>query len=229
MECQDVKQLLAFADRKCAELDAPELDSLKQHLETCPTCAEAAQAERALDDAVGPVLRDVAVPADLKAKVLKRLAAERGAVPWKRVLAAAAAILIAVTGGVVWLNSPATAVSEDELRQFVSMNQWTQETAKQFLKDQGLVGLPPDNFEYGLLQHVDVIRFQGRLVGKLTFSRGDECTASVLILPWKQFSTKHLTENPTSLSIRHDDVNEVTYLILFRGNLDALRPKPPIT
>ena len=83
MNCQDVHQLLAFADRKAEELDQPERDALKQHLEKCPDCAEQSLAERRADALVGAAMRDVPVPADLKQKVLKRLAAERGGVPWK--------------------------------------------------------------------------------------------------------------------------------------------------
>ena len=39
MECHDVQQLLAFAQRKCENLDAAERTAIRAHLDGCPDCS----------------------------------------------------------------------------------------------------------------------------------------------------------------------------------------------
>lgn len=230
MECQDVKQLLAFANRKRAELDALEREALTQHLETCPACAEAAKAELAFDDAVGPVLRDVPVPADLRRKVLKRLAAERGSVPWKPVLAAAALILIALSAGITWKNWPLPEASMAAVIGVVERTEWDEEKLETYFAKQGVAAHLPRQFDPRYLQHADVTEFEGERVARLTFSRVDQrpAVATVLILSTKQFRKNELwqaKEIPatTWIRIRPDDENsEFTYVIYHRGEFEAL-------
>ena len=90
MECHDARTLMLFA-RSSEAVDAAEKAALQQHLDGCPDCAARAQAERHADEALTKLMQDVPVPADLKGKLLKRLADDRPAKPW-RWLASAAAV-----------------------------------------------------------------------------------------------------------------------------------------
>jgi hypothetical protein len=65
------------------------------------------------------------------------------------------------------------------------------------------------------------VEFKDRRVAKLTFVRGAD-VASILVLPSEQFRTTNLVPNPTWLNLVPG--NGVTYLILFRGNPEAMRP-----
>ncbi len=57
MECQDVRQLLAFLERKSEELDAMERNALQKHLDTCPDCrAGGTGARRRSGDRHGPAM-----------------------------------------------------------------------------------------------------------------------------------------------------------------------------
>jgi hypothetical protein len=232
MECQDVRMLLAFVDRKCAELDAPEREAVAQHLESCPLCTELAHAERRADETLGAILRDVPVPADLKLKVMQRLTADRAAAPWKwmpwKPMIAAAAILLAVTSGVAWFFLPPPELHVADVEHVLSINKvgnWDENSAKNYLKNLGMSDHVPGQFDYRYLQDVDVITIKGRSVARLTFAKADECKACVLILPWNQFRTNELHDDATSIKIQRDEENKVTHLILFIGNIDPLYRK----
>ncbi len=97
MECQEIRQLLAFLER--GELDEAECAAVQKHLDACPYCAALAAAVLSADQAIVPVLRDVAVPAGLKQQLLHRLAADRRASSWNRwAVGAVAALLLVGTG-----------------------------------------------------------------------------------------------------------------------------------
>jgi len=229
MNCQHVRQLLAFVDRKCEELDPAERDAVKQHLENCPECAAVAQAERGFDAAVGAALRNVEVPTGLKADLLKRLAAGRGLGRWKWAggMAVAATVLVAVAGGIAWQQRQPVEISQYEVDRFRMVldhkRNWTLESVQEFLRNEGLGDVVPPQFDYKFLQSIDVVQIRGRRVAKLTFARFDEpCEAIVLILPQKEFRTTNVVQNPTAIKIETDATHPVTYLILFNGPLERL-------
>ena len=125
MECQDVRVLLAFTERPCEAVDAAERAAVARHLQVCADCTAFAQGQRALDEALGPVLRDVPVPADLKPKVMKRLSASRGPRRWKGAVAAAAGLLLALAGGLSYhFYSSRIEVTDDDLGQIVAQDRW---------------------------------------------------------------------------------------------------------
>ena len=84
MECQDVRQLLAFFDRDSEELDAVEQDAIQKHLDACPDCAALLAQERGADRPSRPQSAEVPVPRGSRQRLLTRLAKERGQPPWKR-------------------------------------------------------------------------------------------------------------------------------------------------
>lgn len=238
MECHDIQQLLAFVNRKCEELDAPERAALREHLEKCPDCTAISHAERHADETLGRVLRDVLAPADLKQKVMKRLAAERGVAQWhalKRVAPAAAAVLLCVIfGGTAWHLWPLPDVSVNDAVEFARHDdalvekQWSEEQARNFLADRGLRVQLPDEFDFRFLRQVEVAEFKNRRVAKLSFltelQNGQTAKADVLILPHRQFRVDKLpvqdVNDATNLRFLHRD--DFTYVIFYRDNIDLL-------
>lgn len=226
MECHDARILLSFAHRRAEELDAAERAHLQQHLEKCPDCAALAQAERQTDEAFGKVMVDVPVPTDLKRKITARLAVTGPRKPWILAAAAAAMILIAISGTLVWLQFQRPVVGFGDIEDAV--HNWDANTVRDYLKSQGLTAEGPESLDYRYLQHVDVVEFKGRRVGKLMFARNDRAaSATVLILPKSEFrmdTEKELyaqeVPHTTSISIRH--ASNFVHVIFFRGDIRAL-------
>ncbi len=230
MNCQHLQQMLAFVDRKSEELDAAERDAVKQHLEKCPDCAELAQAERQADQALGPLLRDVVVPAGLKQKVMNRLTAERGSSPWKWGGAVLAAVLL-VGLGTAWYVQSLPNVSMSEVQAYPHLGAgWDKEKLEDYFAERGLRVVAPSDFDYDHLRQIEIVRFDGKHpVAKLSLHRdlgGDQrAEASVLIFPQRQFRTDSLPaerfHGATNILILHK--NDFTYVIYYRGELEALR------
>jgi hypothetical protein len=234
MECQDVQQLLSFVDRKVEELDETEREAIKQHLEKCPLCAEHVQAERRLDETLGPVLRDVAVPAGLKAKVLAGLSKQGRVAPWTWVAAAAAVLLIASSGSLFWFKRTHPEVKISDIAALADQWNMDADAAEKSLAEQGLKVTVPRFLNFNHLQHVDVTEFKGQRVGRLTFSRtdGQPAFASVLILPRNQFGVKELRtlrdpNIPGSVAVYVHIEDDYVYLVYYRGDLDTLKARPP--
>jgi hypothetical protein len=232
MECHDVRLLMTF-QRGCENLDAAEHAALQQHLEKCPECASLTQAEQRLDQALGQLMRDVPVPADLKQKVLHRLAAERGQSPWKSVLkwTLAAGLVVGILavvigGGYLWYSRAVSQilVTPADIEEYVNQRgALTSVEVEAIFKKKGLDARVPPAFDCRLLDHIDVVQFKGRRVPKLTFANPEKgAVADVLILSARQFRTEGLQQD-NSVRIEHE--GEFIYLICPRGNLaDLQRP-----
>lgn len=223
MECQDTRVLLAYFERNCERLDAPERDAIQKHLDACPDCAALAAQERAVDQALGSAMRDVAIPAGLQGRLLDRLARERGPAPWKRWTAAgAAAILLAVIGSATWHYWPKPEIGA---RDIVAKSDWSKPQAEDYLREQGLNVVAPARFKYEYLRQVDVVVLHGRSVARLTF-RNEEQTASaeVFILPAGRFDVDGDLRMQSGITIREgeDDQAGFIYIIHHSGNLQAL-------
>lgn len=220
MECQDVRQLLAFLERPSDELDAVERAALQKHLDACPDCAALSAQEHGVDQAIGSALRNVPVPAGLKQQVLQRLAKERGR-PWKRWAgAAAAAVLVAFAVG-TWLSfssKPALTVDDVDAVMPNFAAGWQRDAVEQHLEKQGLTVRAPDRFRYRYLQQVDVVVIHGRRVARLTFSRNDDQTASatVFIVGAAQFNVEKL-KGLTGIEV-DDQRPDFWYVIQHSGN-----------
>ncbi len=216
MECQDVRQLLAFFERKSDELDAAERAALQKHLDACPDCAALAAQERSADQAIGVAVRNVAIPAGLKVQVLQRLTAERGGAPWKRwAVAAAVIVVLAVAGGIVWnsLPRPDFTIQQDN-------RTWKRAEVDEYLVEQGFPAKAPSNLNYDLLRQVDVILIKGRPVAKLTFISDDGVNSATVYI----VDTKHLNFNsngdPSIRPLRAEDGSKFLYIIHGRGGND---------
>lgn len=227
MNCHEMQQLLAFADRKAEELDQAERDALKTHLEKCPDCADLVQIERSADQTLAVAMRDVPVPAHLKQKVLKRLSAERGVVPWKTSLAAAAVLLIAVSGG-VWYFQPPPVVSMTDLQEAGEFARGMDEKqVEEWFAERGLKIEVPREFEYQHLRQIAIVDFKNQRVAKLVFrndrDRDRLASAEVIILPHSKFRI----DTPRVETVRggnfyRSSSDNFTYLIFYDGNLEQL-------
>jgi len=232
MDCHDVRQLLAFANRPCEEFDPAERAALQQHLDACPACAELAQADRQTDAVLAAALREVTVPAELKQKVLQRLTAQRPRQAWKWALASAAAILLAVTGGWAWYEKSHPKVGIDDLRLIAWQAGLSASDVESRLADQGIhIKVPRGPFDYRYFEHVEIVEFKGQRVPKLSFARLDDrpANASVLVLTENQFRMSGLFDDldirdTVSIRIHHHDGVFVS-VIFYRNNLDALSPR----
>jgi Putative zinc-finger len=215
MECQDVRAMLAFLERKSEELDAGERTALQKHLETCPDCAAMTAAERQADLAIGTVMRAVPVPAGLKQQVLKRLAAGRGSA-WKGwTIAVAAALLLAVGGG-TWHYWP-----KPEFLPVIPPVVWKDaDEVDSYFAAKGLIIEASPRLKYELLDRVDIELVDGRPVAKLTFlnegpPRG---LANVYIVDTKQFNLNQFNNlkagNPSMMSFRDSEGSRFIIVIV---------------
>ncbi len=217
MECQEVRQLLAFFERKSEEFDAVERDALQKHLDACPDCAALSAQERGMDQAIGTAMRDVPIPAGLKQQVLQRVARERGGKPWKRWAAAAAvaaALLTAIGGG--WLafsHKPEFALEE--------RNVWTKEDVQSYLHEHGCIAPAPSKVRYDLLRKVDIVILQGQPVPRLSFSGNNGESATLFIVDKRRFNVDKIS-NDGSVH-KHED-GRFLYLIHPGNDLAWLRP-----
>ena len=75
MDCQTALELLDIVRPDSGDLTEPELQSASAHVETCAKCESIFRGRQDLDRAIGKVVRDIAVPADLKSKLQDALAA----------------------------------------------------------------------------------------------------------------------------------------------------------
>src|SRR6478672_2798025 len=77
MDCNTAWTLLPYAKPHAPELDPTEGLELQQHLESCPSCSTIAAHEQAQDETLGHAIRDVALPAGLKERLVNRLTTQR--------------------------------------------------------------------------------------------------------------------------------------------------------
>ncbi len=75
MDCQTALELLEIVRPDSGDLTEPELKSASAHVETCSNCESIFRSRQELDRAIGKVVRDIAVPVDLKSRIQDALAA----------------------------------------------------------------------------------------------------------------------------------------------------------
>jgi hypothetical protein len=230
MECHDARILLTFAQRKAEDLDPAERSALQQHLDKCPDCGMMAQADRQADATLAKLMQDVPVPADLRSKIMKRLAAERPARPWKAMAAAAFLALALVGGGgtYLWYVQRPPKVTSDDIGRIISGAESDEKTIEESFKEQNLTIKAPKLMDYRYFTHADVVEFQGRRVAKLNFARTDSpaATASVLILPKAQFRMDDhrdlMEQHVLNTWIRHSDCGGYIFVIFYRGKIERI-------
>jgi hypothetical protein len=173
--------LLDISHPGASELDAADAAALREHLEGCTVCATQAEHARRVDDHLGRAIREVAVPAGLRGRLLDRLAAKR-AVRFRRrglqVAACAAAVWLLASAFyyVRYLYRPVLdaeqIVVEIDARAFNS----PEKVEEWFRNERGIVMMAPvqlnaAQLDYSLLDGFGMAEFQGVQVPLLVFFR----------------------------------------------------------
>ena len=243
MDCKTARLLLDFDRPGAPELERPDAAALEGHLAGCPQCDTLAHSERQLGSALGRAMRHVEVPDGLRAQLLARLEAERGA--WYRrwyghglrVLAAAAALLLLVWGWWYWHADQARPVQPEAVVETFNLSRTNRDEVQASLKSLGVVTeLPPHlNYAY-LLNHAvrDLPGHPGTKVAHLIFNHNDRL-ALVYILPARQFDVKAAASDFSGYGFKLKVVgapgDPYRYLVLYNGeSADWLNaPEPAAT
>lgn len=202
MDCKAARLLLEFSRPAPAELEAGEADALASHLADCPDCDAVHQAESAIDARIGRAMRDVPVPADLRGKLLARLATDKDVWYRRRLLRVAAVAaciaILATLGHIVWNYRPPVDLTYARTLEAPQ----SAEDVEKWFKDQVKVDMTaPQQFNYALLAYWGMGVYQGKQVPLLVFSNGTEM-ASIYILSSRQFNLESLGNTPDGLSGR---------------------------
>jgi hypothetical protein len=232
MDCHDIRLLLAFTRAGGDAIDSTEQKALQEHLQACPECAALASSEQALDRVLGTAMRDVPVPAGLKARVLDKVAVNRPR-PWGKIAAAAAVLLLAV-GITGWLLRPLPAVDPSDVYLVLNRGQGhaPADVVEKWFNDQGVEMAAWRELNHDDLWFYDIIEFQGRRVPKLVFYRPEKkdgrpsVIAQVIVLRTNQFNTRELREQ-VGTRIRVETESTPGFVYLSTDDIDAFRRDGP--
>jgi hypothetical protein len=240
MDCKTARLMLDFARPGAPELEAADAGALDAHLGTCADCDALARAERRLDAHLGRAVRQVEVPADLKARLLDRLAADRHALHrrWAghgvRALAAVAAVLLVALGVQQWrwLHRPvpdSAAVLENLKARHVSPPN-REELEAALKRVHGLNARLPDlDYSPLVVCTADTLPGDDRVVPLLVFARN----VKVYVLSDQQFNLESLPPvssqseegYPDKVRLEKADGGRWAYLYVYQGDSpDWLRP-----
>lgn len=225
MDCKTARLLLEFA--RPMELAGNDADALQQHLARCPECAALAQSEQQFDEQMGPAMRNVPVPAGLRARLLDRLARERrrGRRRWlARGAAVAAALLLAASAGWLGLRPQPRRIDVEQLcwEEIARQSASPEQQVEPWYRERGhAVSLAL--FDTSRLRWYGLGEFQGVIVPHLLFQR-DRDLARVYVLDARHFDRTHLLQQPPAgsggleVKVLPDPGNEqVVYLVIFSG------------
>lgn len=227
MDCNHARMLLIVC-RDAADLDGDEAAALNSHVAQCGACLSWSAGERRWEKSVAHAMRAVPAPADLKARVLARLARSRPPISryWPAWTAAAAAVFL--TAGLSWFFWRAPLPIDLGLAEHdvvVKMHA-TPESVENWFLGMGVTMSAPSQFNYDLLQDYDLAEFHGRRVPRLKFWTRTGRFAEVYVLAERQFT--HDPEAPqqfsgTTLTVQMLEPSPgYRYLVVFSG--DSLEP-----
>jgi hypothetical protein len=222
MDCTSVRWLVTLT--RSDELDEAERQAVSAHLSGCSECSALAEAHNRLDDALATAMHRVPVPADLKGRILERLARARRPRPW-RWAAAAAALLAAGFAGYFVLFPGPEELNVTLIWQKVDLKATAESVEGWFNSEFGIAMTAPRNFNYNLLDTLDVAEIQGQRVPKLTFlSRNRTVLAHVYVLSTRQFKPPGQLEAEAALKDGWPgdiSIPASSHSILIRPNLNA--------
>lgn len=197
MDCKTARLMLEVAHPLATELDAGEAEALNHHLAECPDCGPLAHAERAFDERLGRLMRDVPVPDGLRSRVLRRLAADREAWYWRRLRwgAGIAASIALLVFSAYWYRGQHLPTIDLEAVGQIDREQRgrdAQEVVEDY-RSRGIKTAAPAAFNYRYLSFYGLADFQGKTVPQLMFIREDNpAQARVYVLSDKLFDMKAL-------------------------------------
>jgi hypothetical protein len=241
MDCKTARLLLELDRPAGTEVDMEEVRALEEHLDHCPECSVMARVERGFQQQVGLAMRKVAVPPELRGRLLSRLDKERGdyyrkqaARAIRTAVALAACLLIAVF---IWRMRPAEKpqLRLQELHALIAENRCDARSKEQveqwFADNHGVTLTAPSDFDYALLLECGLVECQGQKVPCLTFVRPERrFIARVYIVNDSQFDTRNLSSSSsivngvTKAEVYRPEGADFAYVILFNSeNLDPFR------
>ena len=232
MDCNTARMLITFFGRQGSELAPEDAAELTAHLAGCPGCAAAVRAERAFDDRVGKAMLAVPVPANLKARLLDGVAAQRGA--WYRqkfyaLAGLAAAVVLAVGGVLAWqirrapeLTAAGIVAQEDARAQ--DRGRFVDE----YLGRHGLSYHPQRPFDLNQLELVGTGDLNGKEVPVLYFVNiPKNARAKVYVVRDTEFNWQSLPQDGSSQPggqfghqvalVRDARRSDVGYVVVFTG------------
>lgn len=234
MDCSTARMLATFFGRQGSELAPEDAAALDTHLASCSNCADAIRFERAFDDRVGKAMLAVPVPANLKAKLLDGIAADRGA--WYRkkfyaVAGLAAAVLLAIGGVVAWqLSNVADLTVSGIVQEHDSNERDRTASARDFLSHQGVQFHPERPLDLNQAETWGWRELRGKVVPYLYLSnRVKNASATVYVVRDSDFKWKDLPSNGTDGSsvpsvygfqvvvLRDTQRSDVCYVVVFTG------------
>lgn len=174
MDCNDARFYLRFRHSGPDDLGPDVVTDLDRHLADCPRCAAEATASRRFDAAVGRAMRDVPVPAGLRAKLVADLSARRGNVLRRkayRYAAVAASLLLAVGIAAGIFSAARPTLETDTLVQSADEQldaPAAEQAVRRWLAAEGLPPLP-DPFDFALYLTHGTEPVQGRAVPVVVF------------------------------------------------------------
>jgi hypothetical protein len=240
MDCDNARLFLPYLTPGGKDLDGAEADELRAHLAECSACNALAMNARRLDQHLGRAMRAVEVPVGMKARILERLADDRGVIKrrWRKrigVYAGVAALLLfTVIGWYFWDKHRNEKVYTSVIVQSASVGGHSKEQANAAF---GRLGAPNNlapNFNYAYLfgepALAELPGYEKRKVPQLTFIRQpttiteqhkEPQVAIVYILPKGAYKLERDgLGDPTyrfKLAVNSDDPN-CDYLILYNGD-----------
>jgi hypothetical protein len=241
MDCKTARLLLELDRPVGTEVDTEEARALEEHLDHCPECSALARAERGFQQQVALAIRQVAVPPELRGRLLSRLDRERGdyyrkqaARGMRTAVALAACLLIGIF---IWRMR---ASEKPNLEVQAMLNTFagercdarTKEQVEQWFADNHGIRIDaPPNLDYGYLLECGVVDCQGVKVPCLTFARPElRLVARVYIVSEAQFNPNSLKNSNSIIAggakaeIWRIDGSEFAYVILYTGeNLDPFK------
>jgi len=207
MDCTNARLLLTFV--RSGEIDLPDREDLDNHLTSCSECAVSARAESRFDDALETAMPRVAIPAGLKDRILRTLANQRKPRPWPWV-AAAGLLLVAGACAFYALVPGQQELDFARIAEKIDIKLTPEAVEAWFSGELGENLTAPREFNFNLLDNIDIAEVQGRKVAKLTFlSRGENrsALAYVYILPAHQFKLPAQQEEEAAL--KNSWLNEI--------------------
>jgi hypothetical protein len=194
MDCRTAQLLASFHVANKSELDADQIAALEAHLRQCPQCAKLINRERNADHRFGRAMRAVAVPPDLKARIVARLKPQLPAWyrrrSWQVTLATAASLLLGV-----YLVITASRPSKLDLQGIVERQIQTpqKELFLAWAAKQGIDFAPEGGLNLDLLAAFGNRDLEEREVTcLLLFHPGKQTSAEVFVIRSGQFDWKEL-------------------------------------
>lgn len=248
MDCDSARLCVHLCRPDGRDLDGTEAAELEAHLAHCPECRTLARNRQRLDAHLGRAMLAVEVPRDLKARIVNRLAADRGERYRRRLrgvvrgLAAAAAVLLLAWGWYAFYRPALPELAAEEV--FISFN--VSRPARDEVNDQlrrlgGRAGAPAF-VDYAYLTGAPALAvLPGTQDHKapvqapqLIFTRGEQRVV-VYILSSRQYQVEELNNPAHGYTyrlevVRAEEEGDFVYLILHTGDSwDWLRLPPATT